>query len=155
VPLLSQCLHDAVELFWAHHPALTEELGRPLHRRQLCLELGDPQAGCAQLSRLLGGRPGELAPVDAILALPAVERGGMDTELGRHDFDLAALAQLLDDHRPKLRSVGMRHGCPPPGSAAKSRKSGPRTGGHIRWISSRGPGQSDFFTAIGGPPGWS
>ncbi len=39
VALTSQHLHDAEQRFWAHHPALREQLRRVPHRRKLGLEL--------------------------------------------------------------------------------------------------------------------
>ena len=81
-----QHLHDAEQCFWAHHPALREQLRRPPHRRQLGLELGYPSSRGPKLGGFGGRRAPEFAPVDTVLANPPIDRRFHDGDGPGVDF---------------------------------------------------------------------
>ncbi len=140
VPLSPQGLHDRVQVFWAHHPILAEQLRRPLDRGQFGLELFDPAPGLLQLSALAARRARHQAPVDAVLALPAIQRRLGHLQLTGQPGHRPASPDLVQHHSPELRRIRKRHprtsqlGTPPL-SQTKTKKivdtsPGPNSRGH-------------------------
>ena len=74
VPLRPQGLHDRVDVSWAHHRLVVEQLRGPLDRGQLGLEFADPSTSRLQFGALRRRHPRKQAAINTVLALLAMKR---------------------------------------------------------------------------------
>ena len=109
MPFSAQGFHDRVQVFLAHHPALVEQLRRPLRRRQLGFQLPDTPPGRFELSTLTRRRARDQALVDPVLALPAVQRRLVHLQLPSQPGHRPASPDLVQHHLPELRRISKRH----------------------------------------------
>src|SRR5713226_918014 len=96
--------------FWAHRPL--EQLVHAPRRREFTLELSDPTASRDQLRVLRARHPGQLAPINALLSTPVVDRLTTHTQISRDLRDRPPSSDQIQDLATELRRISPWHADP-------------------------------------------